>query len=585
MARGNKMLSDMKPRAPTTGLQPRTNEVSEAALSGRRNIPFSRAGAIPRRGSSARRLAAETITQGPSGPKPGASAIAPGTMVRRTGMVRDPRREPRRLQRTQFIGGMPSAVRVSFDRDRFYDLGQRQSMPTGAFSTNTYRPDVDYVGFPETQQLGDPLKRQNLMNLMRPLDSQIRERIAPTNLSASPERFMAKGGDVDTVPAWLQPGEFVIDKAHTQQIKKAKGGELEKAIDGIIEDIKLGRRPGDRPVEGRTDFTDGGTVTKDMEPGYQLGGNVEENEPARKTIKKGVRKKTVLERFANPDDSPVFTYKDAKGRNLTEKEAMAQQDIYDAEYEQEKREREQMRREQAASAQAREQQSRSLEAMRAASARRTDLAREQGAELQRKAGEVAAKEQRTATAQAARLALSRASIQPVEASLSTASQLQLRSALQGAIIRSQAELEAQRMSLAAEMQQVQDDINIASQEFGLAVNREDREFALSRQREAQNRQAYLAQQGALLNMKLQKAQQPGFWESLAPGLIQGAFTVAGAAFAGPMGGMIAGSIGGAFGNAAGQQLAQNRAQYMGLGTSPTGFGYGGTYKHSDYVTV
>ena len=544
MARGNKMLSDMKPRAPTTGLKPRSNEVSSATFSRGRNMPFRRAGVVPRAGSAGR-LAAETITQRSSGPRSGTSAIAPGTMVRRTGMVRKPREAPR-MQRTQFVGGMPSAVRVSFDRKPFYTVGSQIIGDPNAFTPNTDRPEVEYVGFPETEQLGDPLKRQNLINQIRPLDRQIRERIAPTTLSPSPERFMAKGGDVDTVPAWLQPGEFVIDKAHTQQIKKAKGAELSKAIDGIIEDIKLGRRPGDRPVEGRTDFSDGGTVTEDMEPGYQLGGDVEDSEPERKKITTGRRKKSFLERFGNVSGitrEPVF--RDAEGKRLTAREAAAQQDIYDAEYEQEKREREQMRREQAASAQARDQQSRSLAAMREASARRTNLAREQGAELQRRAGEVAAKEQRTATAQAARLALSRASIQPVEASLSTASQLQLRSALQGAIIRSQAEIEAQKMSLAAEMQQVQDEINIASQQFGLAVSREDREFALARQREAQNRQAYLAQQNALLNMKLQKAQQPGFWESIAPGLIQGAFTVAGSALAGPIGGAIAGTVGGA----------------------------------------
>lgn len=514
MANGNKMLKDMRPRVPTTGLRSK-NPMMTHQLNRPRGLadqlsptaaiinPASRGGM--RSGYSPQ--SNPTLTQRPSGPRPGTGAIAPGTMVRRTGMVRKPREAPR-MQRTQFVGGMPSAVRVSYNPFSFMEDGS-------GVSANINRPQVQESSkFPELEQL------------------------APASY--------AKGGDVDTVPAWLQPGEFVIDRAHTQQIKKAKGGELEKAIDGIIEDIKLGRRPGDRPVEGRTDFTDGGTVTKDMEPGYQLGGNVEDQEPVRKKVRSG----EVDKPWYNPTgwfgDKKKTIYRDSRGGYLEgEQAADAQQAIYDAEYEQAKREREQMRREQAASAQAREQQARSLEAMRAASARRTDLAREQGAELQRRAGEVAAKEQRTATAQAARLALSRASVQPVESSLSTASQLQLRSALQGAIIRSQAELEAQRMSLAAEMQQVQDEINIANQEFGLAVNREDREFALSRQREAQNRQAYLAQQSALLNMRLQKAQQPGFWESLVPGLIQGAFTVAGAYFGGPIGGMVGNRVGAA----------------------------------------
>ena len=501
MANGNKMLKDMKPRAPTTGLIP------SSALSGTRNIPFSRAGLGPR-GSSARRLAAETITQGPSQPPPsiGTGRIASPTI--RAGMVRR-RREAPRMQRTQFVGGRPSAVRVSYNPFDFMSDGS-------GVSPNINRPGTEA-----------PSKFAELENLVEP-------------------GSYAKGGDVDTVPAWLQPGEFVIDKAHTQQIKKAKGGELEKAIDGIIEDIKLGRRPGDRPVEGRTDFTDGGTVTKDMEPGYQLGGDVEDKEPVRKMVKSGEVDRHFLDPRRLGGGSTRTIYRDAEGGRLdNDEEARALQSIYDAQYNQEVRERAQMKREREASEEAKRQQARSLEAMRAASRRGVGLAKERGAELQRRAGEVAAKEQRANTAQAARMALSRASVQPVEASLSTASQLQLRSALQGAIIRSQAELEAQRMSLAAEMQQVQDEIRISGREFELAANNEAREFALSRQREAQNRQAYLAQQSALLNMRLQKAQQPGFWESLVPGLIQGAFTVAGAYFGGPIGGMIGNRVGAA----------------------------------------
>ena len=283
-----------------------------------------------------------------------------------------------------------------------------------------------------------------------------------------------------------------------------------------------------------------------MEPGYQLGGNVEDREPVRKTVKEETRKRSAKNPINWFRKKNYTAYIDAEGQELDDDdEARALQSIYDAQYDQETRERAQMKRKREASEQAKRQQARSLEAMRAASRRGVGLAKERGAELQRRAGEVAAKEQRSNTAQAARMALSRASVQPVEASLSTASQLQLRSALQGAIIRSQAELEAQRMSLAAEMQQVQDEIRISGREFELAANNEAREFALSRQREAQNRQAYLAQQSALLNMRLQKAQQPGFWESLVPGLIQGAFTVAGAYFGGPLGGMLGNRVGAA----------------------------------------
>ena len=177
---------------------------------------------------------------------------------------------------------------------------------------------------------------------------------------------------------------------------------------------------------------------------------------------------------------------------------------------------------------------------------------------------------------AARLALSRASIQPVEASLGEASSLQLRSALQGAIIKSQAEFEAQRMTLNAEMQQIQDEINIANQQFARAVTEQDREYALARQREAQNRQAFLAQQDALLRMKMQKAQQPGFWESAAPGLIQGAFTLIGTAIAPGVGTVVGGTLGGVAGQATGQALASDRAAFMGLSPNPQG-GYGGTY--------
>ncbi len=85
----------------------------------------------------------------------------------------------------------------------------------------------------------------------------------------------ASGGPVDTVHAMLAPREFVIDRDHADEIRYSSGPQLGRALAALSQDIKSGRRPGDRPT-GPIPFVGGGTVTEDMQPGYALGGPVEE---------------------------------------------------------------------------------------------------------------------------------------------------------------------------------------------------------------------------------------------------------------------------------------------------------------------
>ena len=71
-------------------------------------------------------------------------------------------------------------------------------------------------------------------------------------------------------------------------------------------------------------------------------------------------------------------------------------------------------------------------------------------------------------------------------------------------------------------------MSILSQELQQETGRENREYMLQRQREADARRQFLAQEQTMLQLKIQKAQEPGFWEAMAPGLIQGGFTLLGA---------------------------------------------------------
>ena len=415
----------------------------------------------------------------------------------------------------------------------------------------------------------------------------------------------AKGGDVDTVPAWLQPGEFVIDKAHTQKIKMARGGELERVVDNIVEDIKLGRRPGDRPVEGRTDFSEGGTVTEDMQPGYALGGRVNledykaRSRPQEEDEQGFGQRRSIAGRMPEPvRPGPAAPVVDANYRrvhaNRPRPEDYDDHDMYRIAHEQwqaknqyQQQQAEQQKREQAAEAAARQRQSQIFQSLRESSGRRADVTRRQGAELQRKAGEIARQQQQQATAQAARQAMSRASVQPVEASLSTASQAQLRSSLQGAIIKAQAELAAQQSNVQAELQSITDEMSILSQELQQETGRENREYMLQRQREADARRQFLAQEQTMLQLKIQKAQEPGFWEAMAPGLIQGGFTLLGAG----IGFMAGGPPGAAAGAGVAAGLAQRVGRAYEASTSlnspfnmapkfsdPAKYGYGGHYK-------
>jgi hypothetical protein len=322
-----------------------------------------------------------------------------------------------------------------------------------------------------------------------------------------------------------------------------------------------------------------------MQPGYELGGEV----PKRKQVSSKTRDPSFWEMFGQtlgPEHGllgfklptkarRVTDYYDASGRHLGESTDSKRPDIvsatqegYDIDYEYQQGQERQRQREKAEQEASRSRQMQSLEQMREASQRRSGIAKERGADLQRKVGDIAAKSAQANTAQAARMALARTSIQPVESSLSTASQMQLRSSLQGGILRAQAEMQAQKMSLDAEIQEATDAINIAAQQLQISTNEEQREFHLQRQREAQERQQHLAQKTALLQMKMAKAQEPSFWEAAMPSLISGGMGLLGTLIAGPVGGMV--------GGLAGKALASDRAGWAGLSGNAR-HGYGGHY--------
>jgi len=565
MAKGNKMLDTLKPRVPTTGLTARSR-----APSSRTEVPAKRllSAFTPTDPLVATREAVKRANITRATPKPSIAAVPQmGERRRYVGMVRSRRAAPRQ-ERTQFVGGRPGAVRMSYTPTTY--AFNPQALPSG----------------PEQASIAGAL----------PPAFSDAERFRQ---GYQPIGSYAKGGDVDTVPAWLQPGEFVIDKAHTQKIKMARGGELERVVDNIVEDIKLGRRPGDRPVEGRTDFSEGGTVTEDMQPGYFLGGRVnledyKTKNRSQEEDERGFGQRPVRPGLAAPEYSADYK---ARAKANADRPHPRHYDDYDmyliadeqwrAKNKYQQQQAEQQKREQAAEAAARQRQSQIFQSLRESSGRRADVTRRQGAELQRKAGEIARQQQQQATAQAARQAMSRASVQPVEASLSTASQAQLRSSLQGAIIKAQAELAAQQSNVQAELQSITDEMSILSQELQQETGRENREYMLQRQREADARRQFLAQEQTMLQLKIQKAQEPGFWEAMAPGLIQGGFTLLGAGIGfmagGPPGAAagagIASGLGSGVGRAYEASTSLNSPFNMAPKFSdPAKYGYGGHYK-------
>ena len=168
----------------------------------------------------------------------------------------------------------------------------------------------------------------------------------------------------------------------------------------------------------------------------------------------------------------------------------------------------------------------------AANQRRKQMAIDKGADLRREAGELAREEHAVNTSQAARAALATASIQPVEASLSRASQMQLRSALHGAMIQSAANIEAERMSYQAEVDAINGELAIIGEKLKAEGSDIARAQYLEDQARAFEQREYFEDKAIDARLRLQKASDPGFWKSVAPSLITGGMSLLGSLFQG-----------------------------------------------------
>ncbi len=548
---------------------------------------------------------------------------------RPVGAVRS-RREPARQQRTQLVGGRPSAVRYTGNMpeqtwsQREKDIG-RASVGTGGDPLGAY-----LSGFPGQSYTFEGLGPQ------------------PNILG----RYAAGGEVTDDIPAWLTEDEFVIDRANADKIRMSSGDELRGALADLAVDIKTGRPPGLRSPAGRQDFRGGGAVKYENQPGYQIGGLATappdfqlrpepEPAPVRRSpfeaeqvtargtsssprfdfgTKPGYKAPDRQYGWVNPLDifgtesdkeaakhgghpadrqaraaSGVRSEVDrqASSRAINERDRSAREyaesqglnanhfvnwirttgytsvapngTLYEGSmpsgnalshpgwdrFQQSLAQRDAEREEEAAR-RAREQ---GWATQSQLNQERRQAAVERGAGLRRQAGEFAREEHAINTAQAARAAMATSSVQPMEASLSRASQLQLRSALQGALIQSAANLEAERMAFQGEVDAINAEMAITQQRIDAETDEIKRLQLDERLREQDRQRRFSEQRAAEAAMKLAKAQDPGFLRSIAPGLIQGGAMLLGNVLFPGGGGMIAGA-------AAGQALASDRAAYL-----------------------
>lgn len=417
------------------------------------------------------------------------------------GMVRSSR-SPLTSTRTQMIGGHPSAVRFSGAAPLAGSPGYSPSHLTNAT-------------FFATHSSQDPYRD--------------RDRDRDTWGGEDQERRgFAQGGEVppspqDTQPAMLEPGEYVLPK-------------------WLVDDIKAGNPPGKDSV---------GLSSGPFIPGMEHGGEVHDDgflgnadDNARRArdfgtnllsmgwvgsgkdgdfkegyIPRAFKKGALYKAFGGGDSAPVARPDTSFQDQLNANTAKAAKDEADAKI-------------------AREQ---TWASMSAANASRKEAAIQRGSKLVRNIGEATREEHEVNTANAARAALATSSIQPMEASLSRASQMQLRSSLQGALIRTSAEIKAEEMSYHAEMQAIDGELAILSQKVNAETDNVARARYLEDMQEASRQREYFLDKAMDAQLRLQKAQDPGFMRSMLPGLIQGAATVIGSIYGGPAGGVAAGT--------------------------------------------
>jgi len=405
--------------------------------------------------------------------------------------------------------------------------------------------------------------------------------------------FRAGGGvpgSSDTVPAWLTPNEFVVPREHADQIRAASGPALSNALSKLAVDIKTGQPPGNRPVGGREDFSMGGTVRDKNQPGYALGGRVNTSSPLKTNIGDlfdPTRSKQYAEAYRKHQQESdnrltggrLKGYAESQGYDsgalsdymsknpdsyLTEsgylRGAGRNRHIStDAGFHgfQSRRRQDAEAAKAAASRQAMEEgwanQSRMNQERKAA-------AIERGGNLRREIGEFAREEHSVNTAMAARAALAGSSIQPVEASLSNASRLQLRSSLQGALLEASAKIEAEKMSYQAEVDAISNEMQIMQQRINAEQNQEARAELLAQQEEQNRQRIFFEDRAADAALRMQKASDPGFLKSIAPSLITGGMALLGNMFLPGVGGI----LGGMAGNAATRGMASSQPAQPGL---------------------
>jgi hypothetical protein len=423
------------------------------------------------------------------------------------GMARSSRPAPNET-RTQMIGGHPSAV-------RFSSGAPRPELMVGRSAAEPNRPW--YQG----GQSG-AWKRPIIYD---------HSRLPASTMNPFPASGFAQGGEIppsplDTQPAMLQPGEYVLPK-------------------WLVEDIKAGSPPG----SGGEGPTPGSFV-----PGLVHGGGVREtgaagtfhdNDPRKETsyFDGAVNLATQLgtHGWAGYDNRRGFS---SDSGELTKKidewnkpEAGPAQPVPD--HYKKQREIAELARAEAAAKSSREQL---WGSMSKANVSRRDAATQRGAKLVRNIGEATREEHEVNTANAARAALATSSIQPMEASLSRASQMQLRSSLQGALIRTSAEIKAEEMSYHAEMQAIDGELAILAQKVKSETDEIARARYLQDMQEASRQKEYFMDKAMDAQLRLQKASDPGFLKSFLPGLIQAGAGIVGAYFGGPVAGAAAAGL-------------------------------------------